>query len=313
MKIRQHTPSRVTDVSIRIISALRRQISHILEHRLPSVIGKPHEILGMLLLLPVLLGARLLRPFVLVRFGPLRGNRIGDFAFDTELYLCERGAGIHGRRAFDIFYIRYRVCNRQLKRMWQRTLHVYPFASLLDRLNRWVPGGEVHTIPIATRQFAHRDIHGVLTRFPPHVSFTSMEEHMGREGLQKMGIAAGVPFVCFMARDSAYLDSVYPEIDWYYQGHRDASIQNYVPAADELTRRGNFALRMGAVVQEKLKSTNPMIIDYATHFRTDFMDIYLGSQCRFLLINDAGYLGVAEMFRRPIAWTNIPCLELVRT
>ena len=88
---------------------------------------------------------------------------------------------------------------------------------------------------------------------------------------------------------------------------------DHVPAAEELTRRGYFALRMGAAVNEPLQTENPMVIDYATHFRTDFMDMYLGNQCRFLLITDCGYSNVAQVFRRPIVWTNFPYLDLVHT
>jgi putative glycosyltransferase (TIGR04372 family) len=197
--------------------------------------------------------------------------------------------------------------------MWQRTIHIYAVAAWLDRLNRRVPGGKSHIIPIATPPFHNRDIHGLLARNPPHLSFTSREEHMGQDGLNMIGIPAGAPFVCLMARDSAYLDSLYPERDWSYHDHRDASIQNHIPSAEELTRRGYFVVRMGAAVKESLNTTNPMVIDYATNFRTDFLDMYLGSQCRFLLTTDCGYQNVAQVFRRPIAWTNYPYLEFVHT
>jgi len=44
---------------------------------------------GLLLLTaPVVMFAVLVRPFVLVRFGILRSERIGHFVGDTEAYLC---------------------------------------------------------------------------------------------------------------------------------------------------------------------------------------------------------------------------------
>jgi len=44
---------------------------------------------GLLLLTaPVVMLAVLVRPFVLVRFGILRSERIGHFVGDTEAYLC---------------------------------------------------------------------------------------------------------------------------------------------------------------------------------------------------------------------------------
>jgi len=264
-------------------------------------------------LLPVLVVVRLLRPVVLVRFGPLRADRIGDFTFHTEVFLCGRDLGFYGRRTLDLFYCRSRISNHFLKKMWQRTIHIYPVAGWLDRLNKWVPGGKAHEIPISQQPYQNRDMKGVLAKVGPHLSFTSEEEDQGQAELQEIGIAPETPFVCFIARDSAYLDEVFPQIEWSYQGYRDASIQNYVQAAENLADRGYYSLRMGAAVEEKLNSTNPLVIDYANYHRTEFLDMYLGSRCKFLITNDCGYVNIPQIFRRPIVWTNMSAMEVVHT
>jgi len=284
-----------------------------LKDRLVAIIQSFRKIIVMFLLLPVLLVVRMLRPLVLIRFGPLRADRIGDFTFHTEVFLCGRDLGIHGRQAIDIFYCRSRISNHFLKKMWQRTIHIYQIAGWLDRLNQWIPGGDAHIIPIAPKPFQNRDIGGVLARVPPHLSFTAKEEILGQANLQMMGIPSEAPFVCFIARDSAYLDSVFPQIEWAYQDYRDANIQNYVHAAEQLAFRGYHTLRMGAAVAETLNTSNPMVIDYATQYRTEFLDMYLGRECRFLITNDCGYVNVSQIFRRPIVWTNISTIESVHT
>jgi len=75
-------------------------------------------------------------------------------------------------------------------------------------------------------------------------------------------------------------------------------------AAEELTQRGYFVVRMGAVVNETVETTNPMIIDYATIARSDFMDIYLAAKCSFFLGCTAGLHLVPIIFRRPVIRTN---------
>ena len=285
----------------------------ILMQKVQGVLQQLVKFLFMALLLPVLLVVRLLRPVFLVRFGPLRTDRIGDFTFHTEVYLCSRDLGLHGRRALDLFYCRSRTSNHFLKKMWQRTIHIYPVADWLDRLNRWVPGGKVHEIPISQKPYQNRDMNGVLAKVGPHLSFTSEEEAQGQAELQEIGIPPETPFVCFIARDSAYLDQVFPQIEWSYQGYRDASIQSYVQAAEELAGRGYYSLRMGAAVEEKLDSTNPLVIDYANTCRTEFLDMYLGSRCKFLITNDCGYVNIPQIFRRPIVWTNMSAMEVVHT
>lgn len=259
---------------------------------------------------PVVLLVRALRPLVLIRFGPLRSERIGHFAGNTEMYLCERDAGMQDPRSFDIFYHTSPVCNQQLKKMWDRTLHIWSFAKGLDRINRKLPGGKRHEIPM----LSDRDIHGLHARTQPHLSFTTEEEHLGQVALRELGIPEGDRFVCFCVRDSAYLDAALPGRDWSYHNYRDSSIESFVPAVYELTRRGYFAIRMGAVVKEGLNINNPMIIDYATNGRRDdFLDIFLNGKCRFFLGGAAGITTVPLVFRVPRAYVNFIPLETVPT
>lgn len=262
--------------------------------------------LPMLLAIPVVLCIRALRSCVLIRLGPLRSERIGHFAGNTEMYLCRRDAGMDNQRAIDIFYHTSPVCNWQLKKMWDRTLHVSPLACPVDRLNRLLPGGESHVIPWP--RTGDRDIHDLLSRTRAHLSFTPEEERRGLAALRQMGIPEGTPFICFFARDTAYLDFALPNVNWHRGGYHDyqnSNIHNYIPAAEEMTRRGYFAIRMGYIVKEALTTSNPMIIDYATKYRTDFLDIYLGAKCRFFICGDgAGIHAIPMIFRRPIAYVN---------
>ena len=293
----------------RVIRFLQRQASEVSEGGLRVLLRKCGSFLLMLLAVSVLLMVRTLRPVVVIRFGPLRSKRIGHFAANTELYLCERDARLHGRRTLDIFYHTSSVCNQQLKKMWDRRLHVSRFACLLDRLNRRLPGYEDHVIPMPSV----RDIHGILARTEAHLSFSLEEEYLGRAALRELGIPDDVPFICFHARDSAYLDALSRTGNWRYHDYRDSTIHNYVPAVEELVRRGYFAIRMGAIVKEALNTTNPRIIDYATNHRTDFLDIYLGAKCQFFICDTAGILEIPRVFRRPIAYVNVVPLEYAVT
>jgi putative glycosyltransferase (TIGR04372 family) len=272
-------------------------------------IGK--RLAGLLLAGPavvVVLIVRLLRPVVWIRFGWIRNDRLGHFAIDTELYLCERELGIQPHRAVDLFYYQdgSRTCNRQLARMCSRTLRVWRAVRPVEELNRWLPGGGPHAIILRSRDVhGSRDVEGLLARTRVHLALTSEEESRGRKALQALGIPPGAPFVCFYARDEAYLDAVSPERDWRYHDFRNATIQHYVPAVEELTRRGYFAVRMGSIVQEPLKSANPMVIDYPTSgHRTDFLDIVLGATCAFFLGCPGGIVALPMIFRRPIAFVN---------
>lgn len=272
-----------------------------------------HALLLFIPLLPLVMLVRLLRPLILIRFGSLENRRLGHYAANTELYLCERDAGLQPKKGFDFFFNDDPSfsCNKQLDKMWRRcgSLRVYEIARYLDYTSKLLPGSRAHTVLMPS----DRDINGLYERTPIHLSFTPEEEKMGTEALRKMGIPDGARFICFHARDSAYLDATFPTSDWGYQDFRDSDIRNFIPAIEELTCRGYFAIRMGAVVREALKTDNPSIIDYATKFRTEFLDIYLGAKCSFYLGDCCGVNAPSFIFRRPIASTNFAQIEYIIT
>jgi len=254
---------------------------------------------------PVVVVVRLLSPFVLVRFGSLKSGRLGHLSLNTELYTCEMDAGLDQRRTLDVFYHGSTVCNRQLRKMWDRTLHVHTFARHVDWLNRRLPGGGIHRIVLPT----DRDERQLLGRTRPHISFTAEELDSGRKALVALGVPEGEPFICFHSRDSAYLNTLVPNHDWGYHDYRDAEIDNFLPAAEEMGRRGYYALRMGEAVKETVVSDSPRVIDYASNGRSDFMDIYLLANCRFFLSSSSGLTGLAHTFRVPLAYVDQVPLE----
>lgn len=195
--------------------------------------------------------------------------------------------------------------------MWERhpDIHIFHFAYWLDRASYFLNNGRRDVI--LTR--AHNDINNFLARAPIHLSFTVKEESLGLERLQKMGLDDSAPFICFHARDSLYLNKIAPHFNWHYHDFRDSKIHNYIPAAEELVHRGYFMIRMGAVVKEALNTTNPRIIDYATNYRTDFLDIYLPARCRFFLGSPAGIVGVSMIFRKPAVFTNCATIEHIHS
>jgi len=251
---------------------------------------------------------------VLIRFGRLRSDRIGHFAGNPMMYLCECEVGMHEGRIYDIFYCEPYVSNYQLKKMLKRVLRIYPFVFVcpLDMCNRLLPGGEKHVLSLPS----DRDTCRLLARTSAHLFFTPEEERLGREALESMGILDGTKFVCIYARDSAYLDqtnmirSPDKKDGWRYHDYRNSDIRNYLPAAEELVRMGYYVIRMGAVVKASLDASNPKIIDYATNgCRTGFLDIYLAAKCWFFLGSSSGLEAIPRIFRRPIAYVDFVPLE----
>ena len=86
---------------------------------------------------------------------------------------------------------------------------------------------------------------------------------------------------------------------------RNCDISNYVKAAEYLTSLGFYVLRMGALVEHKLVSDNPMIIDYAgENMHSDFMDLFLAANCSFCISNGTGFDALPAIFRKPILYVD---------
>ncbi|MBU1858300.1 MAG: TIGR04372 family glycosyltransferase [Verrucomicrobia bacterium] len=275
--------------------------SQLLPRRLLSLIG----IIGAA---PLVLFIVAIRPFVRLRFGTIVSQRIGHFAADTEAYLCAHDHENPRRRTIDVIGCPEPACNRQLQMMWARTLCLTPRAwlwNILDRACRFWTRGEVHHVKLYDRGSDYR----LFLATKSHLGFTAEEHCRGQALLRKLGIPSGASWVCIHNRDGAYLDKALGG-RWAYHDYRDFSVQTMVSAAEELSKRGYYVVRVGSIVEEALTSPDPKIIDYANSpLRSEFMDIYLLAHGAFFLGNDSGIWCIPLIFRKPLLMVNFTLLS----
>lgn len=238
-----------------------------------------------------------------IRIGILPADRLGHFAGNTEVYLCERAAGL--RTTFDIWCCGDSV-NEPLMRMWKRVLRIdrSGLTLLMLQVNRLFDGWKRYEIDWGNWD---RDVYNLFEKYPPHLHFTAEEELQGLDGLRAMGIPEGAKWVCLIARDAAYL----PELS--YHSYRDVDVDTYELACYDLAERGYYVLRMGAKVAKAFGATHPRIIDYAAHHRSEFMDVYLGARCEFCISTGCGFDAIPYIFRRPICYVNYVPVEYLFT
>ena len=235
--------------------------------------------------------------------------------YPGDWYLSERAEGVYDKKYFDVFYVSTldsTICNWQWLKMWQRVLCIVRFEQLfkmINRISKMLPGHQEHMIPMMWVNTVitpeKKRLKCILASKKPNIAFTKEEELLGLKALKELGIPEKKPFICFHSRDSDYLNVKYPKKTWDYHNYRDSSISNYVPMVEEFILKGYSAVRMGAIVKEKLCVTNANIIDYAGNGRrTDFLDIYLGAKCEFFVASDTGITIVPEVFHKPVVYTN---------
>ena len=81
-----------------------------------------------LISIPLVFIIRLIKPWYLIRWHEIESGAFGYFTATTELYCCEKDAGINSptQKFVDIFCLRKIVCNKQLEKMWRRELIILP-------------------------------------------------------------------------------------------------------------------------------------------------------------------------------------------
>ena len=68
---------------------------------------------------------------------------------------------------------------------------------------------------------------------------------------------------------------------------------------------GYTVFRMGAIVENPLKSMHPRVIDYARNgMRSEFLDVFLGANCKFAVTTGSGWDSIPMIFRRPVCYVN---------
>ncbi|CAA7613595.1 conserved hypothetical protein [Candidatus Terasakiella magnetica] len=237
-----------------------------------------------------------LEPLISIRLGVLMSERIGHLAINTEIYARRRNA--QPRPPLTVF-VCHEVANDTLLSMWKQhfvILRSYFLTSLFMAMRPTFKN---------SRFFADIDVysdeHDEISDLPPVCALIESEEREGQKRLREMGIEDGAPWICFHTRDSAHLGWRPSEA----RTIRNGSIDNYLEAARWIAAQGGYAIRMGSMIEKPLPpGLDSRIIDYATCFRSDFMDIYLAARCKFFLGSTAGLVCVSYMFGVPVAGGN---------
>lgn len=268
----------------------------------------------------LLLVVRSIYPLIIVRMGWLISWRIGHYAGNVDMYLCEKKANIntvHGR-SLDVWCDRTKACNSQLRKMWGREINILPNAILYPviLLNDLIPGGGRHKIPKTKSD--DKDILNLVSSVcqDPNLYFTCIEKKRGQMLLKELGVSG--KFVCLTVRDSAYLEKQKKDcksnVDWSYHNYRDSDIDTYELAINRLIELGYYIIRMGVIVEKPIRLKSEYIIDYAYDgIRTDFMDVYLAYACDFCITTATGYDALPSLFRKPLCVVNYGHIEYFQT
>ena len=255
---------------------------------------------------------RLLEPWRRIEVDMLAFDRIGHLVTNTEKYLRELAMDPHRAHRLPIL-VSGPPANRQAFRMINRKVCVLESAPwrlyFMLGLKPFIAGTRFDA-GIGKNFYAFRTgvYFDAFQTAPPQLSFLPEEEARGRALLDTIGVREGQTYFCFHARDRAYLATNHAyatKEQWSYHDFRNSDIDHCLPAAEFLAAKGMAGLRMGHTVGKPLASTEPLLIDYASKYRSDFGDIFVIAHAKFYIGNTAGLTTVAYSFSVPVVQVNM--------
>jgi putative glycosyltransferase (TIGR04372 family) len=232
-------------------------------------------------------------------------NRIGEIAFQLDLHVKMKKLGWLPPFVSIMLAPRDLVCNWSFLDYWRPYVTVVDDPKLIEKLaplKARVPFNLVYVrmpngkaISKARAYFAvqeewQRQGRDVLL----HLSQSHVDR--GREGLRRMGMPDGAWFVGVHVREPGFLK----EAPGSSEAFRNANIAAYLPAMEEITRRGGWVIRLGDPSMTPLPAM-PQVVDYAVSpLKSEEMDVFLMASCRFLLGTTSGPVMVSELFGVPV-------------
>ncbi len=252
---------------------------------------------SVLINISIALAIYVISPIYLIRFCRIRSSKLGYLAFQPYVYLFNLNNEKQPRTK-DYFYTDGGTSNSQLLKIWKRILS---FNDALGPIHK-----ALNTLSKSDKFTINTDINPELNYFSEEidaVNFNYKQIKEGQSELENMGLSLNHEYICFINREPSHFKNA-SNLDIKENEYRNFSLEDMLPAVQELTKHGLHGVRLGEASNELITENNK-IIDYASKYRSEFMDLFLISRAKFLLCPNSGPYVVSTLFKRPVGFVNL--------
>jgi putative glycosyltransferase (TIGR04372 family) len=144
-------------------------------------------------------------------------------------------------------------------------------------------------------------------RVPSPFSFSKSQMEDGDKLFKAIGIAERDWYVTFHSRDNAFDNQISGSNETYNRmaSYRNSDIYKYQGAVSQVIKSGGKAFRVGFPVESAVKFVDNSLYDYSlSKFRSDFADVWVCANSRFMVTTANGIAEIPEMFDVPIIMVN---------
>ena len=186
--------------------------------------------------------------------------------------------------------------NSQIRRMYDRIINIYGDESRLRRRVIWWASRFGFNY-----RFLKEDKSDAIwsTDMQLH-KFTDKENIDGTKFLSNLKIIEGQEYICYAVRtESYYLRLAEQGVAVKPRSVRNPSEELYLEALMQISGNVVPIVRMGKNIESVLDAKKyPDVIDYAITQRSDLLDVFLLSRCKYLLVGNTGLFWISALFNK---------------
>lgn len=256
----------------------------------------------LLLLSPLLILLKIIRPIIEINFGLINSERIGKYVVEySQAKIIDSNKK---KKCFNFFYLSGKSSNKFFDKIVKRNLYCNSVVRYIYLANKF--SKDFFKLDFNKKNsLNNRDDDGIISKSDFKLEFTDEENYKCQEFLSKIGYTPKKKLVCLIVRDQKYLELKFPHIDWSYHTYRNADVKTFSKSIEWLTQNNFFVLLMGENTNQEFKSFNENFIDYSKNvFKSDMLDIWLFANCSLCISTGTGIDFVSLINKRPIFFNN---------
>jgi putative glycosyltransferase (TIGR04372 family) len=219
----------------------------------------------------------------------LKRRALGDYANVKPIFFNKRGYGLNDD-VLNVWGQHVMFSTNRIAYDLLRPFELFPFLRI-DFIEVLLPANRTAHYQSIAKQWGNR---------PPIFRVSDELLEKGYKALAEMGVPEGAWFVPVHARDGIFA----PTVEHVYD-YRNCKISNYDAAVEAIIARGGWCIRMGEKGTPPIRERKGVINYPDTHFKSDWMDVFLCNQARFFLGNTSGLKMISTISGVPCAAANM--------
>ena len=229
-----------------------------------------------------------------IRFGIVYSSRVGHLCLNIDTYLS-----IRKKNEIAIFGYEKKIANYEIFSLWQKKERIF-FSKIGSYGYFFLRKFNTNSnMCISWNEYNPKNINPFISK--QNFNLPKYFKKKGKKILNKYKIKK--PFICLHNRDDAYLKNLGG--DGNEHGYRNFKFDDFDKSINYLNKLDISSIRVGRKIKNKFHIKNKNFVDMSQKRSNDFNDLFLISECKFLVSQTSGVANISTLFRKKQLLINV--------